>query len=183
MVGRKDCAPQPSLGDRAAAQVLMQLQSQGYPGITEEPLVVGCFALRTKSSAAGQVDGGGFLALEFKFHAIKVTSSLSLTPIAVSVPNLHRTEADYNAVKFVHSLPASSTLAQAQSIDSVLATTQITWQEGQSLLEQLQLHIPQERAASLELESVLKQNLKLKVELFNKNRKSNTYKSIIWAES
>jgi hypothetical protein len=55
----------------------------------------------------------------------------------------------------------------------VLATTQITWQEGQSLLEQLQLRTPQERNAALELEAALKQNLKLKVELFNKNRKSN----------
>ena len=174
IVGRKDCAPQPSLGDRATAQVLMQLQSQRYSGMSGESLVLGCFALKTKSSAAGQMDaGGGFLSLEFKFHAIKVASSLSLTPIPVSVPNLHRTEADYNAVKFVHSLPASSTLAQAQSIDSVLATTQITWQEGQSLLEQLQLRTPQERNAALELEAALKQNLKLKVELFNKNRKSN----------
>lgn len=157
---------------------LLLLQSQGHVSVSQEPLVLGCFVLRTKpSTSAGQADlsGSGFLSLDFKFHSLRPSPSLALTPIAVSVPNLHRTEADYNAVKFVHSLPASSTLAQAESIDTVLATTDITWREGQTLLQQLQSRVPQERANSLALEAALKQNLKLKVELFNKNRKLNAY--------
>ena len=95
----------------------------------------------------------------------------------VVVPNLHDTEASYNSVKFVYHLPETSALVQdaAHSLETVLNTTEITWREGQSLLDQLRLHTPQERARTCELEALLKQNLRLKVELFNKNRKSSAF--------
>lgn len=95
----------------------------------------------------------------------------------MTVPNFHDTEANYNAVKFVYHLPQTSALMQDEqrSLETVLKTTEITWNEGQSLVEQLRLRTPEERRRSQELESLLKTNLKLKVELFNKNRKSGAY--------
>lgn len=71
VVGRKDCPPLPSYGDRATSQMLTSLQHNSPPTVTSESLLLGNFAMRSKSSAMNPSDPrGDYISVEYKFHTV-----------------------------------------------------------------------------------------------------------------